>query len=91
MEKITINDKRTGKALIAVETSVGKTPDKYIGICMAMLALLYAMNRKGKAQYWVVPEAIGYKLQLALNWGDGNVFKKHGTLYGIPVKWEEGL
>ena len=87
MGKIYIKDKYTNKALIAVETSTDKRPDKYVGICLAMLALLYAMNRKGKAQYWVVPKEIASRLQLALNWGDGDVFKEHGTLYGIPVLW----
>lgn len=87
MGKIYIKDKYTNKALIAIETSTDKRPDKYVGICLAMLALLYAMNRKGKAQYWVVPQEIACRLQLALNWGDGDVFKEHKTLYGIPVHW----
>ena len=87
MGKIYIKDKYTNKALISVETSTDNRPDKYVGICLAMLALLYAMNRKGKAQYWVVPKEIASRLQLALNWGDGDVYKEHGTLYGIPVKW----
>ena len=38
MGKIYIKDKYTNKALIAVETSTDKRPDKYVGICLAMLA-----------------------------------------------------
>lgn len=89
MGKITIKDKYTKRALIAVETSTEKSPEKYINICLGMLTLLYAMNRKGKAQYWEVPQAIASRLQLALNWGDGSAYKEHGSLYGIPVRWLE--